>query len=96
MSFLQPYSGDGDEFWSDYFPVTVAGPSEALNFLLTVHGVRWQARLSAPADAPVLDKVELTHAPVSFSPTGSAIDHARSGPPPVGVVNAWRTRSPRR
>ena len=26
MSFLQPYSANGDEFWSDYFPVTVAGP----------------------------------------------------------------------
>ena len=24
MSFLQPYSPAGNEFWSDYFPVTVA------------------------------------------------------------------------
>ena len=90
MSFLQPYSANGDEFWSDYFPVTVSGPSEALNFLLTVHGVRWQARLSAPADAPVLDKVELTHAPVSFSTTGSATT-TTIGPTSGRVVNAWRT-----
>ena len=26
MSFLQPYSANGDEFWSDYFPVTVSEP----------------------------------------------------------------------
>jgi len=90
MSFLQPYSANGDEFWSDYFPVTVAGPTEALNFLLTVHGVRWQARLSAPADAPVLDKVELTHAPVSFSATGSATT-TTIGPTSGRIVNAWGT-----
>ena len=90
MSFLQPYSANGDEFWSDYFPVTVAGPTEALNFLLTVHGVRWQARLSAPVAAPVLDKVELTHAPVSFSPSGSATT-TTIGPSSGRVVNAWRT-----
>ena len=90
MSFLQPYSANGDEFWSDYFPVTVADSSEALNFLLTVHGVRWQARLSTPADAPVLDKVELTHAPVSFSPTGGATT-TTIGPSPGRVVTAWRT-----
>jgi hypothetical protein len=90
MSFLQPYSANGDEFWSDYFPVTVSSASEALNFLLTVHGVRWQARLSTPDDAPVLDKVELTHAPVSFSPTGSATTTA-IGPSSGRVVSAWRT-----
>jgi predicted GH43/DUF377 family glycosyl hydrolase len=90
MSFLQPYSANGDEFWSDYFPVTVAGPTEALNFLLTVHGVRWQARLSAPATTPLLDKVELTHAPVSFSPTGSATT-TTIGPTSGLVVSAWRT-----
>jgi hypothetical protein len=73
MSFLQPYSSGGsDDFWSDYFPVTVSSPTEALNFLLTVHGVRWQARLSTPTGAPSLDKVLLTHAPVSFVPSGSA------------------------
>jgi predicted GH43/DUF377 family glycosyl hydrolase len=90
MSFLQPYSANGDDFWSDYFPVTVAGPTEALNFLLTVHGVRWQARVSAPADAPVLDKVELTHAPVSFSQTGNATT-TPIGPSSGRVVTAWRT-----
>ena len=89
VSFLQPYSANGDEFWSDYFPVTVSSPSEALNFLLTVHGVRWQTRLSGPAGAPVLDKVELTHAPVSFSPTGSATTTTIG--PSSGVVSAWRT-----
>jgi len=90
MSFLQPYSANGDEFWSDYFPVTVAGPAEDLNFLLTVHGVRWQARLSDPVDTPVLDKVELTHAPVSFSQTGSATT-TTIGPTSGLVVSAWRT-----
>src|SRR5262249_31071098 len=73
MSFLQPYSANGDEFWSDYFPVTTGSPAEALNFLLTVHGVRWQARLTTPSSAPSLDKVQLTHAPVSFYPSGSAV-----------------------
>jgi hypothetical protein len=90
MSFLQPYSANGDEFWSDYFPVTVAGPTEALNFLLTVHGVRWQARLSTPAASPVLDKVELTHAPVSFSPSGGATTTA-IGPSSGRTISAWRS-----
>ena len=72
MSFLQPYSSGGSEFWSDYFPVTAASPSEALNFLLTVQGVRWQARLSTPGSSPSLDKVQLTQAPVSFAASGSA------------------------
>ena len=92
LSFLQPYSANGDEFWSDYFPVTVASPGEALNFLLTVHGVRWQARLSNPAGAPVLDKVELTHAPVSFSQTGSATT-TTIGPTSGLAVTAWRSLS---
>ena len=72
MSFLQPYSSGGNEFWSDYFPVTASSASEALNFLLTVQGVRWQARLTNPVSAPNLDKVQLTHAPVSFAASGSA------------------------
>ncbi len=71
MSFLQPYSSGGNEFWSDYFPVTASSSSEVLNFLLTVHGVRWQARLSTPASSPSLDNVQLIHAPVSFAPSGS-------------------------
>src|SRR5262245_13994893 len=90
MSFLQPYSGGGDDFWSDYFPVTVSSSSEALNFLLTVHGVRWQARLSVPAGSPVLDRVDLTHAPVSFSTTGGA-STTSMGPSPGRNVTAWRT-----
>ena len=90
MSFLQPYSANGDNFWSDYFPVTVSSPTEALNFLLTVHGVRWQARLSSPANSPTLDKVELTHAPVSFSSTGSASSTPIT--PTAGrVVTGWRS-----
>ena len=90
MSFLQPYSQSGDEFWSAYFPVTVSSPSEALNFLLTVHGVRWQARLSGPAGSPVLDRVDLTHAPVSFTPTGGATSTS-IGPSPGRTVTAWRS-----
>ena len=90
VSFLQPYSSNGSEFWSSYFPVTVASPSEALNFLLTVHGIRWQARLNTPSGNPVLDKVELTHAPVSFSPSGSATS-TFIGPSPGLVVTAWKT-----
>jgi hypothetical protein len=88
MSFLQPYSSGGSEFWSDYFPVTAASTSEALNFLLTVHGVRWRAQLSTPPSAPTLDAVRVTHAPVSFATSGTAV----SGP--VGAatgraVTAW-------
>jgi predicted GH43/DUF377 family glycosyl hydrolase len=90
LSFLQPYSSGGSEFWSDYFPVTVASPTEALNFLLTVRGVRWQARLANPGTSPVLDKVELTHAPVSFSPTGSA-SSTSIGPSPGRSVTVWRS-----
>ena len=89
VSFLQPYSSNGSEFWSDYFPVTVASPTEALNFLLTVHGIRWQARLTTPSGNPVLDKVELTHAPVSFSPSGSAASTS-IGPSAGLAVTAWK------
>ena len=88
MSFLQPYSSGGSEFWSSYFPVTASSPAEALNFLLIVHGVRWQARLSTPASAPSLDTVELTHAPVSFAPSGTVT----SGPIAAAsgrMVTAW-------
>ncbi|MEP6909516.1 MAG: hypothetical protein ABI896_03680, partial [Actinomycetota bacterium] len=90
LSFLQPYSSGGSEFWSDYFPVTVSSPSEALNFLLTVRGVRWQARLSNPGGSPSLDKVELTHAPVSFSPSGSG-SSSSIGPSTGRSVTAWRS-----
>jgi predicted GH43/DUF377 family glycosyl hydrolase len=88
VSFLQPYSSTGNEFWSAYFPVTVSNPVEALNFLLTVRGVRWQARLSGPAGTPALDKVEIVHAPVSFSMSGSALT-APVAPSPGRVVTAW-------
>jgi predicted GH43/DUF377 family glycosyl hydrolase len=88
MSFLQPYSKAGEEFWSDYFPVTVTGSPETLNFLLTVRGVRWQARLSSPATAPALDKVEISHAPVSFSSSGSATT-TPIAPPPGTAIATW-------
>jgi predicted GH43/DUF377 family glycosyl hydrolase len=90
MSFLQPYSSGGSEFWSNYFPVTAASPTQALNFLLTVHGIRWQTRLSSPGLSPSLDKVELTNAPVSFAPSGSATSGsitAASG----RMVTAWNS-----
>jgi len=90
VSFLQPYSAAGNEFWSDYFPVTASSASQALNFLLTVHGLRWQARLSGPAGAPALDKVEITHAPVSFFPSGSASSSTIT-PSPGRVVTAWKS-----
>ena len=90
----QPYSSNGSEFWSDYFPVTVGSPTEALNFLLTVRAVRWQARLSGPDGSPALEKVEIMHAPVSFSPTGSAVSTS-IGPSPGRAVTAWRSLAPR-
>jgi len=75
LSFLQPYSGTGSfgDLWSDYFPVTSAsGVPEDLNLLLTVRGLRWQARLSGPSGAPTLDKVAIDHASVQFHVAGSA------------------------
>jgi len=90
MSFLQPYSSSGNEFWSDYFPVTVSDPTEALHFMLTVRGVRWQARLAGPSGAPALDKVEIANAPVSFAPTGQATTTDIT--PPAGqALTKWGT-----
>ena len=90
VSFLQPYSASGNEFWSDYFPVTGSTTSQTLNFLLKVHGIRWQARLSGPAGAPSVDKVEVTHAPVAFTSTGSATSSTIT--PSAGrVVTAWKS-----
>ena len=90
VSFLQPYSASGNEFWSDYFPVTGSTTSQTLNFLLKVHGIRWQARLSGPAGAPSVDKVEVTHAPVAFTTTGSATSSTIT--PSAGrVVTAWKS-----
>jgi predicted GH43/DUF377 family glycosyl hydrolase len=88
VSFLQPYSGGGNDFWSQYFPVTVSSPGEALNFLLTVHAIRWRAQLTTPASSPSLNTVQVTSAPVSFAPSGSASSNA-IGAPPGRMVTAW-------
>lgn len=90
ISFLQPYSSAGSEYWSDYFPVTAASASEALNFLLTVRGVRWQVRMTTPGSTPTLESLAISHAPVSFATAGSAQTTAIS--PPAGQVTAnWNT-----
>jgi hypothetical protein len=71
LSFLQPYTIAGQPAWSDFFPVTELSAAESLNLLLTVRGVRWQARLSGPAGSPAVDAVSIDHAPVQFHATGS-------------------------
>src|SRR5262249_25101595 len=64
--------------------------SQALNFLLKVHGIRWQARLSGPSGTPAFDKVEVTHAPVSFASSGSATSSTIT--PSAGrIVTAWKS-----
>jgi len=88
MSFLQPYSSNGNEFWSNYFPVTASSASEALNFLLTVHGVRWRAQLMTPSSSPSLNTVQLTYAPVSFAPSGTASSNPITAAP-GRMVTAW-------
>jgi predicted GH43/DUF377 family glycosyl hydrolase len=88
MSFLQPYSSGGNEFWSQYFPVTLSSPSEALNFLLTVHGIRWRAQLTTPTSIPSLNTVQVTSAPVSFAASGSASSNP-IGAPTGRMVTAW-------
>jgi len=92
MSFLQPYSSGGNDFWSQYFPVTASSPSEALNFLLTVHAVRWRAQLTTPSSNPSLNTVQLTSAPVSFAPSGSASSNP-VGASPGRMVTAWGSLS---
>jgi hypothetical protein len=92
MSFLQPYSSGGNDFWSDYFPVTLSSPTEALNFLLTVHGVRWRAQLTTPASTPSLNTVQLTYAPVSFATSGSASSTPIAAAP-GRAVTAWGSLS---
>jgi predicted GH43/DUF377 family glycosyl hydrolase len=93
MSFLQPYSGGGgSDFWSDYFPVTVSSTSQALNFLLTVHGVRWRAQLATPSSSPSLNTVLITHAPVSFATSGSASTDPIFAPPGT-TLTAWGSLS---
>lgn len=90
MSFLQPYSTGGEPYWSDYFPVTVATANETLNFLLTIRGVRWQARMDTPSSMPTLDTVSLDHAPVSFNATGTV--ETKPIAPPAGLaVAGWGT-----
>jgi predicted GH43/DUF377 family glycosyl hydrolase len=98
VSFLQPYSSAGKEFWSAYLPLEV-NPA-TLNFLLTVRAVRWQARLSDPASSPALDRLDIVHAPVSFSAAGSATTTPIT--PPAGkqvtrwtsIATEWETFSP--
>ena len=90
MSFLQPYSSSGSEFWSDWFPVTSDTASEDLHFLLTVRGVRWQARLKEAAGDPRLDAVEIEHAPVSFAGSGEATTTPIQ-PPDGQQTTAWGT-----
>jgi predicted GH43/DUF377 family glycosyl hydrolase len=92
VSFLQPYSSAGNEFWSDYFPVTLASPSEALNFLLTVRGIRWRAQLATPATTPSLDNVQVTEAPVSLATSGSASTNPIQAAP-GRVITAWSSLS---
>lgn len=90
MSFLQPYSTGGEPYWSDFFPVTVSAANETLNFLLTIRGVRWQARMTTPSSTPSLNTVALDHAPVSFNSTGTVATNAIA--PPVGLaVSGWGT-----
>jgi hypothetical protein len=88
ISFLQPYSSAGSEFWSSFFPVTVSSSSEDRHFLLNIRGVRWQARLSDPGASPALDKVEIDHAPVQFTPSGSA-QTLNITPPPGQPISHW-------
>ena len=88
VSFLQPYSSGGTDFWSQYFPVTMSSPSEALNFLLTVHAMRWRAQLTTPASSPSLNTVQVTSAPVNFASSGSAGSNP-IGAPTGRMVTAW-------
>ena len=90
LSFLQPYSSSGSEFWSDWFPVTESASTETLNFLLTVRGVRWQARLNDAAGLPELDRVEIQHAPVNFAAAGEATTTPIAPPEGQGTT-AWGT-----
>ncbi|MGK2878594.1 MAG: hypothetical protein ACSLFF_08475 [Solirubrobacterales bacterium] len=88
ISFLQPYSTAGDQSWSGFFPVTAVDNPETLNFLLTVRGLRWQARLSDPTSPPALDAVSVSSAPVSFTTSGSATTNAVA-PPPAAGLSGW-------
>lgn len=90
MSFLQPYSTTGKEYWSGFFPVQGIDSPAALSFLLTVKGVRWQARLADPSGTPAIDRVDLDHAPIAFAPSGDGI--TQEVRPPTGqTITSWRT-----
>lgn len=88
LSYLQPYSSAGNEFWSAYFPVTALNNPETLNFLLTVRAIRWQARLSGPQSPPALGSVEVESAPVSFWASGGAMTGVIA-PPPAAGLSGW-------
>jgi hypothetical protein len=92
MSYEQPYSTSsaGGQFWSAWFPVTKSATTEQLKFLLTVRGVRWQARMMTPADNPTLDTVSIDHAPVSFNSSGNAVTKEIGGPTGQ-TITQWRT-----
>jgi hypothetical protein len=66
----------------------MASPSEALNFLLTVHAMRWRAQLTTPVSSPSLNTVQVTSAPVSFAASGSASSNP-IGAPPGRSISAW-------
>jgi predicted GH43/DUF377 family glycosyl hydrolase len=89
VSFLQPYSSVGQQFWSDFFPIDAANTSAALGFLLTVRGARWQARESDPSGNPALDSIEIDSAPVQFNSSGSASTKEIAPPATTDLVQ-WR------
>ena len=90
VSFLQPYSSAGKEYWSEFFPVDAIDQTAALDFLLTVKAVRWQARLADPAGTPAINDVTLQHANISFYSSGEG--STKEVKPPSGqTVTNWRT-----
>jgi hypothetical protein len=50
--------------------------------------MRWRAQLTTPASSPSLNTVQVTSAPVSFAPSGSASSNP-IGAPPGRSVAAW-------
>ena len=90
VSFLQPYSSSGSEFWSDWFPVAETASSAGAELLADGAGVRWQARLSGAAGVPHVDRVEMGHAPVRFAQSGEATT-TPIAPPEGQQTTAWGT-----
>jgi predicted GH43/DUF377 family glycosyl hydrolase len=88
MSVLQPYSDANTSYWSDYFPVDAAAVKEDLNFLLTISGVRWQARLRRTDVVPTLDKVTIGVAPIHFPAIGTATT-TDVAPPADFALQSW-------